>query len=71
MYDVLPYGYQMLAVRECGRPKRRQLDIERVLRLWDGGFWTQESIASVCKCHTATVRRILREQGRRTDRRWL
>ena len=65
------YESEKLAIRECGKPKRRQIDIERVLRLWDNGFWTQEDIASVCKCHTATVRRILREHGRRTDRRWL
>ena len=56
---------EKLAIRECGRPKRRQIDRQRIVRLWTepGEFWTQQSIADVCKCSVATVRRVLRDEG--------
>ena len=53
------------ALRECGRTKRHQADRARIVRLWqaEGGFWTQRSIADVCRCSVATVRKVLREEG--------
>lgn len=50
------------AISECGRI-RKYIDRERIVRLWEYGNWTQESIAQVCKCSIATVRKVLREEG--------
>ena len=53
---------ERLALKECGRPARRQIDAERVLRLRED-WWTQQMIADIMHCSVATVRRVLRENG--------
>lgn len=54
---------ERLAVRECGKPKRQQVDRERIVRLWEEETWTQLDIANICHCCITTVRRVLREEG--------
>lgn len=53
------------AIRECGKYIRKYIDRERIVRLWEheAALWTQQTIADVCKCSVATVRRVLREEG--------
>lgn len=51
------------AVRECGKPKRQQVDRERIVRLWEEETWTQLDIANICNCSIPTVRRVLLEEG--------
>lgn len=51
------------AIKECGKPIRKYIDRERIIRMWEEDFWTQQDIADVCHCSTATVRKVLREEG--------
>ena len=53
------------AEKECGKPRRQQVDRERIVRMWTehGGFWTQQIIAEACKCSIQTVRNVLIREG--------
>ena len=51
------------AVRDCGKPKRQQVDRDRIVRLWTDGWSTQAEIAELCRCSIATVRKVLIDEG--------
>ena len=53
---------ERIALLECGKPKRRQIDREGITRRWEHGY-TQQEIADAVKCSTATVRKVLRQEG--------
>lgn len=53
---------ERIALMECGKPKRRQIDREGITRRWEHGY-TQQMIADAVKCSTTTVRKVLRQEG--------
>lgn len=53
---------ERIAIRDCGKPKRRQIDREGITSRWERGY-TQQEIADAVKCSTATVRSVLRQEG--------
>lgn len=57
------------ALCECGKPKVRRIDRERILRLYKDHGWSQTDIADICKCSTATVREVWKAAGLATDRK--
>lgn len=55
------------ALLECGAGKK--IDTDRIIRLHGDISWSQEMIADVCKCSTATVRKVWKAAGLKTDRK--
>ena len=51
------------AIRECGRPRRYKIDRKRIIRLWEGGWETQQGIADICHCSIGSVRKVLVDAG--------
>ena len=50
------------AIKECGKPVKRQIVRQGICYRWEHDY-TQQMIADVCKCSSATVRKVLREEG--------
>lgn len=57
------YQAERSALRECGKQKARQIDRDRIVRLWSDGWTTQQEIADICRCSIATVRKVLIDAG--------